>query len=105
MAGINSTPLVAGVPQCLVCRAMSEDGALVLEDEARNAVIQALLIGLESFGEIERIFNACDIAQMRGEHVPKEVKPSHPTGSADTIGVFATALRYMHQSCKETCHA
>jgi len=58
--------------------------------------MSALLIGLESFGEIERLINACEVAQLGRREVPKSVRPLHPTGSADTIGVFATALRYMH---------
>lgn len=55
---------------------------------------EALLIGLSSFGEIERLDNAYDIHVKIGhEQIPDDLCPIHPTGSADTIGQFADALR------------
>ena len=79
---------------------MDNNKELKLGIEEQKAIINALLIGLESYGEIERI---CD-AVLTADHCPNAyklpdfVRPIHPTGSADTIGVFAAALRYMQQS-------
>lgn len=55
----------------------------------------ALLIGLESFGEVERVIDRFELLTVCGRHVDKELRPLHPTGSADTIGRFASALRYL----------
>ena len=78
---------------------MANDKELRLGIEEQKAIIDALLIGLESYGEIERI---CD--EVKGADYcpnvykfPDSIRPIHPTGSADTIGVFAAALRYMQQ--------
>lgn len=78
---------------------MTEDNELKLCPEAQKAIIHALLIGLDSYGEIERISNEVKIAVHcpNTYRLPDSVHPIHPTGSADTIGVFASALRYMQQ--------
>ncbi len=70
---------------------------LILDAETQNAINNALLIGLESYGEIERISNEVGAADLctGSDRIPDSVRPIHPTGSADTIGVFAAALRYM----------
>ncbi len=78
---------------------MSNDKKLILDVEQQKAIINALLIGLESYGEIERI---CD--EVKGADYcpnvykfPDSIRPIHPTGANNTIGVFAAALRYMQQ--------
>jgi hypothetical protein len=76
---------------------------LVLGIEAQKEIIEALLIGLHSYGEIERVSNQVEkFDYLATENpskytIPKSARPIHPTGSADTIGVFASALRYMQQ--------
>ena len=75
------------------------DGAIVLDEEARNEIIKALLIGLDSFGEIERLGDAyLARAELSGEHLPDDLKPIHPTGMSDTVGIFASALRSLHRN-------
>jgi hypothetical protein len=71
------------------------DGAITLDREAVAAIRRALLIGLSSFGEIERIDNQCGLIKIGGDNVPEGLTPIHPTGSCDTIGEFAAALRYL----------
>lgn len=69
---------------------------LILDAETQNAINNALLIGLDSYGEIERVtdeLKGFDIATT--VRIPDSVRPTHPTGANDTIGVFAAALRYM----------
>lgn len=72
---------------------------LLLDAETQSAINNALLIGLESYGEIERISNEVGVEDLcpSSGRIPDSVRPIHPTGSADTIGIFATALRYMQQ--------
>ena len=64
---------------------------LTLEDYDRKTIINALLIGLDSYGEIERLNNAVHVLEICKTEVPESLRPLHPTGSADTVGVFATA--------------
>lgn len=62
--------------------------------EQVQCIRKALLIGLESFGEIERVLDRFETIKACGGEVPDtEFKPLHPTGAPDTIGVFASALR------------
>lgn len=57
---------------------------------------KALIVGLHSLGEIERLDNAYRIhAELAGESIPDDLCPIHPTGSADTVGTFANALSYL----------
>ena len=69
---------------------------LVLDDDQRKAVTYALLIGLDSYGEIERLINSAELAKMCDIQIPDNMQPIHPTGSSETIGAFAAALRYIH---------
>lgn len=65
-----------------------------LEPEAIRGIRSALLIGLSSFGEIEKLDNAYRIhTQLGGESIPDDLRPIHPTGSVDTVSIFADALR------------
>ena len=54
----------------------------------------ALLIGLDSYGEIERIINAVDIRGLYGKEVADDLKPKSPTAGdpGEAIGDFAWAL-------------
>lgn len=68
---------------------------LTLDAEEIRAIRKALLIGLDSFGEIERLSNRQGIAELAGNPTPEGSKVIHPTGSSETIGDFAMALRYL----------
>ncbi len=69
---------------------------LTLEHDQRQLIIDALLIGLNSYGEIERLDNAVDILEKISKiEVPESLRPIHPTGAADTVSLFATALRFL----------
>lgn len=73
----------------------AEPGSLILGAEEVKAIRYALLIGLDSYGEIERLRSYTRAMEQLGKELPKEAVPLHPTGSADTIGDFACALRYL----------
>lgn len=53
----------------------------------------ALLIGLECFGEVERVIDRFQTLQSLGKPVDSELRPLHPTGNSEVIGMFAAALR------------
>ncbi|SNX58825.1 hypothetical protein SAMN06296273_0291 [Nitrosomonas ureae] len=73
---------------------------LSIDAEQQKAINHALLIGLDSYGEIERISNEIGVKDLcpGGNRIPDSIRPIHPTGSADTISIFATALRYIQQA-------
>lgn len=64
--------------------------------ETLRSIRHALHIGLESFGEVERITSRFDMLRdLAGENPDAELRPIHPTGAANTIGTFANALRLL----------
>lgn len=71
----------------------SNTGTHELEQDSIDAIRHALLIGLASYGEIERILNYVKTMKVMGQEIPESLTPIHPTGSADTIGMFADAIR------------
>lgn len=65
----------------------------LIDLETCQAIRKALIIGLSSFGEIERVRNAYSIhTDVAGDAIPDDLRPVHPTGTADTVGHFADAL-------------
>jgi hypothetical protein len=70
--------------------------ASTLEQADRTDVLRtirrALLVGLACFGEIERLNDHAVIADQMGL-LPDGMMPIHPSGSSETIGEFANALR------------
>ena len=65
-----------------------------LIDQLR-AIRHALHIGLDSFGEVERVTDRYETLESCGVTLDRELKPVHPTGAPNTVGLFATALRYL----------
>jgi hypothetical protein len=63
--------------------------------EQLRAIRRALHIGLESFGEVERVTDRYEAIEACGLTLDRELRPVHPTGAPNTVGVFATALRYL----------
>lgn len=61
--------------------------------EQLRSIRRAVHIGLESFGEIERVTDAYELLESCGHSLNDRLRPIHPTGSSDTIGVFTSALR------------
>ncbi len=65
---------------------------VTLRADEVDSIREALLIGLTSYGEYVKARNAYELAELRGEPWPKEACPIDPTGCADAVAVFATAL-------------
>lgn len=61
--------------------------------EQLRKIRTALHVGLESFSEIERVTDTYELLESCGHRINERLMPIHPTGSSDTIGVFAGALR------------
>lgn len=75
-------------------------GAVNLDAGELRAVRFAVLVGLQSFGEIERLINR---AEVFADRLPDGMRPNHPTGQADTVSKFAEALAYLEQA-REVSH-
>ncbi|WP_133513058.1 hypothetical protein [Candidatus Thiosymbion oneisti] len=61
-------------------------------DESIRCIRDALLIGLVSYGQIERLSAAQEVLAKQGKPVAKDLRVMHPTGTADTVSRFAEAL-------------
>lgn len=70
----------------------STETTLTLDAEQVHAIRRALITGLSSFAEVERIENAVQVERMCGGAVSDECVPIHPTGCAGSAELFATAL-------------
>lgn len=68
------------------------DSTRTFNDETIACIREALLIGLSSYGEIERLSAAQGILAQRGKPVAEGLRVIHPTGSADTVIRLAEAL-------------
>jgi hypothetical protein len=73
---------------------LSASDAKDLQDDIRK-IREALLIGLESFGEVERVIDAHHLHGSHSTALAAGLLPLHPTGASNTIGVFANALRLL----------
>ncbi len=60
--------------------------------ESCRAIRKALLVGLHSFGEIERLDDTWQRHEISNKELSRELRPIHPTGNAETVGYFADAL-------------
>ena len=63
--------------------------------DALDIIRDALLIGLSSYGEIERLLDEVEGMRLLHDVPPEGLVPMHPTGTADTVGKFADALRFV----------
>lgn len=69
-----------------------QNGSAELDVDAVKTIRHALLIGLDSFGEIERVLDCLNGIKERGCEFPAMAIPRHPTESADTVASFVAAL-------------
>lgn len=69
------------------------DSAYTLDLEDTQTIREALLVGLASYGEIERVRDLQDQAELCGRPAVGPLRVLHPTGSAGTVSRFAEALR------------
>ncbi len=68
-------------------------GSAILGGEEVNRIRHALLIGLASYAEIERLTNKQKVYESCAREVPEDLRLIHPTGAPDTVCEFAGALR------------
>jgi hypothetical protein len=67
----------------------------LIDLESIRCLRKALIVGLSSYGEVERLTDKWELLHSVGEKPDKGLKPVHPTGSNDTVGDFADALAYL----------
>lgn len=70
--------------------------SIQLEEDQVTQIIDALLIGLACYGEVEKNQNAVEILKSRGVVVDRSLCTLHPTGSVDVPSDFAAALQFLH---------
>lgn len=81
---------------------LSGSDASELQADIRK-IREALLIGLESFGEVERVIDRHEsLTRFTNNKPDRELRPLHPTGAPNTIGVFAAALRLLENMEPQT---
>lgn len=73
-----------------------ENCTLELDREAVKAIRHALLVGLQSYGEIERVLDRIESASEAGTNVDGVLAPRHPTSDAGTILIFTAALALLN---------
>jgi hypothetical protein len=61
--------------------------------EQIRTIRHALHIGLESFGEVERVIDQYEGTKGSGGVLDPLLRPVHPTGTSNTVSAFAAALR------------
>ena len=67
---------------------------LTLDEDGIVAIRRALLIGLDCFGEVERLIDITSLPENQA------FRPLHPTGNNNTISHFVEALSYL-ETAKE----
>lgn len=77
--------------------AMTDSETITLDREAVVAIRAALLVGLASYGEVDKLCDCANVLREMGTPLPDLFSPTHPTGSDDTVGQFAEALSYLNQ--------
>ncbi len=75
-----------------------DNNQCILDREQVKDLRHMLLIGLASYGEIERLVNAHEVHQLVSDKLPEDLRPLHPTGAADTVSGFATALCHLESA-------
>ena len=74
---------------------MTEQRAVILEEDQAALVRKALRIGLTCYGEIEQRRNAMAQHEVCGDKLPANLRVLHPTGTCDVVSDFAAALCYL----------
>ena len=99
IADVASYEVATVIADALRIRHETIDNGLILDAEQKKVIADALSIGLESYGEIERVNNELRIAEQNPDigRLPYSLQPIFPLSSDYPIGVFTAALRYMRQ--------
>lgn len=69
-------------------KSVQHPSTVTVERDELTHLREMLLVGLASFGELERI--------RSDPRTPESLRVIHPTGSCDTVSRFADALRVLH---------
>lgn len=64
--------------------------------EELSWIREIVLIGLQSFGEVEKAIAAKELLERSGVELPSCFDIRHPTGESDTVAKFADVLRILN---------
>lgn len=64
--------------------------------EELNWIRDVVIIGLQSFGELEKIFSTKEVMERAGSTWPKYLDVRHPTGDSETVTKFADVLKILN---------
>lgn len=71
---------------------MGDGNDIALSREQLSWIREALLIGMASYGEIEKVLNAKELRESMGLQWPEYLDVRHPTGDCEVVSKFAAAL-------------
>lgn len=74
---------------------VDEPKRLTLDSYQVATIRRALLLGLSSLGEVQRVRDHFEASIALGQSIDEKFRPVHPTGSPETVGEFADALLYL----------
>ncbi len=76
-----------------------------IDQSSIDAIREALVIGLTSFGEIDRLTEETKLLQAIGKPVPEQMLPMHPTACIGTVSTFSAAFMELealeHRFCRQ----
>jgi hypothetical protein len=64
--------------------------------EELNWIRDVVIIGLQSFGELEKIFSIKEVMERSDAKWPEYLDVRHPTGDAETVAKFADVLKVLN---------
>ncbi|MER2518975.1 MAG: DUF3077 domain-containing protein [Candidatus Accumulibacter phosphatis] len=85
-------------PATAAVHVTARHSTIELERDTVQMIRRALLIGLSSFGEVERVRGFIGTAKVCGREIPDDAMPLHPTDTDDVAGIFADALRFLEHA-------
>ena len=76
---------------------VTNDDAIVLALSLAQVrtIREALLVGLSSYGEVERLSSEFRCAEIAGSPYPKAMQPMDSSGDPNQVCEFAAALQYI----------
>ena len=72
-----------------------DDGDRVLSAESIEWILEAVMLGLVCWGELEKALSAIKGYKAISGKRPEWIDVRHPTGTADVTACFATALQVL----------
>lgn len=75
---------------------------LAIDRDTMECIKDAVLLGLEAWGEVDKVTRRFDTHRALGLELPRDVRPHEISSETDTTARFATALRLIEQAIGST---